>query len=469
MGRASVAYTNKDYDSLRRELLARVPQLTDRWTDFNASDLGVVLLELFCGVGDMLAYYLDAQAAEAFLPTARQRHNVINLCKLIGYRLDGPVAATTTLRFYLAAPLDVDLLIPTGTVCRALLDDGQLDFETAADAMIPHGAHYVDISARQGVRKNQTFTGTGMPWQRIQLSGKNIAQGCLRVFIDGDEWTEVLHFQDSGAHDTCFLAQTDGLNVTTILFGDGRNSILPASGEHIEVSWLETLGADGNLAPDLVHEIRSPITLNGVPVRLTVTNTIPATGGASRESIEFARTQAPAELRTLWKSVTKEDYQTLAVGFPGVGKAQVLDVNNCVSIRYYNVHIAIAPAGGGIASPLLKQELTAFLEARKVITVEFDLFDPVYRSIDIDADVYLWAGEAEDTVRARIEQGLEDFFAFDNVDFDQDVHFSDLVALLDGIRGVSHVHLHTPANDVLLNCGEIPTLGQVQIRLRRAT
>jgi len=46
MGRASIAYTNKDYDSLRRELLARVPQLTDRWTDFNASDLGMVLLKL---------------------------------------------------------------------------------------------------------------------------------------------------------------------------------------------------------------------------------------------------------------------------------------------------------------------------------------------------------------------------------------------------------------------------------------
>lgn len=97
MGQATLNYSNKDYESLRRELIARVPQLTDRWTDFNASDLGVVLLELFCGVGDMLAYYLDAQAAEAFLPTARQRQNIINLCKLIHYRLDTPVAATTTL------------------------------------------------------------------------------------------------------------------------------------------------------------------------------------------------------------------------------------------------------------------------------------------------------------------------------------------------------------------------------------
>ncbi len=420
MGRASVAYTNKDYESLRRELLARVPQLTDRWTDFNASDLGVVLLELFCGVGDMLAYYLDAQAAEAFLPTARQRQNVINLCKLIGYRLDGPVAATTTLRFSLAAPLDADLLIPTGTVCRALLEDGQVDFETAADAVLSHGALYMDAPARQGVRKSQTFTGTGMPWQQLELSGTGIAQGSLRVTVDGVEWTEVLHFQDSGANDTHFTAQADGLDVTTVLFGDGLHGIAPAAGGSIEVSWLETLGADGNLAPDLVHDILSPITLGAAPVRLTVTNTISATGGASRESIDFARAQAPAALRTLWKAVTKEDYQTLAVGFPGVAKARVLDANDCTGIRYYNVHIAVAPEGGGIASPLLKQELTAFLEARKVITVEFELYDPVYRSIDIDADVYLWAGDSEDTVRARIEQGLEDFFAFENVDFDQD-------------------------------------------------
>ncbi|HOZ46571.1 MAG TPA: baseplate J/gp47 family protein [Candidatus Hydrogenedentes bacterium] len=469
MGRASVAYTNKDYESLRRELLARVPQLTDRWTDFNASDLGVVLLELFCGIGDMLAYYLDAQAAEAFLPTALQRQNVTNLCKLIGYRLDGPVAATTSLRFSTAAPLEEDLLIPVGTMGRALLDDGQVDFETASDAVLPHGMLYVDAPARQGARKSQTLTGTGTPWQRLELSGKNVAQGSLRVSINDCGWTEIPHFQASGADDRHFVSATDGLDVMSISFGDGRHGRVPAAGESIEVSWLETLGADGNLAPDLVHDILSPVTHDGMPVRLTVTNTVPATGGASRESLDFARAQAPAELRTLWKAVTKEDYQALAVGFPGVAKARVLDANDCAGIRYYNVHIAIAPEGGGIASPLLKQELTAFLEARKVITVEFELFDPIYRPIDIDVDVYLWAGESEDTVRGRIEQGLADFFAFENVDFDQDIHFSDVVALMDGIRGVSHVHLHTPANDVILNCGEIPALGQVRLRLRRAS
>lgn len=79
MGRASLPYTAKDYESLRRELVARIPQLTDRWTDFNPTDPGMVLLELFCGVADMLFYYLDAQTAEAFLPL---------FAALIGWPLD---------------------------------------------------------------------------------------------------------------------------------------------------------------------------------------------------------------------------------------------------------------------------------------------------------------------------------------------------------------------------------------------
>ena len=178
MGRASIGMVNKDYDALRRELLARVPQLTDRWTDFNASDLGVVLLELFCGVGDMLAYYLDAQAAEAFLPTARQRQNVINLCKLIGYRLDTPVAATTTLRFRrLASALDMDLVIAAGTLCRALLEDGVVDFETVTDLVIPRGTLEAEVGARQGERRTELLMSAGTPWQRLALTGQAIAAG----------------------------------------------------------------------------------------------------------------------------------------------------------------------------------------------------------------------------------------------------------------------------------------------------
>lgn len=468
MGRASIAYSNKDYESIRRELLAKIPQLTDRWTDFNYSDLGVVLLELFCGIGDMLAYYLDVQAAEAFLPTARQRQNIIDLCKLIGYRLDTPIAATTTLQFSVPAPLGADLVVPAGTACRALLEDGLADFETVEDGLIPRGVLTVNVPARQGVQRTETFTATGQPFQRFRLNGEAIAQGSIYVTIGDETWNEVGHFQDSAPDSLHFMADTDALDVATIIFGDGQNGLVPPLGAAIKVSYLRTLGEKGNLAPGRITQILTPVFSDGVQVSLSVTNPAPATGGTSRETLDHARRQAPAELRTLWKTVTLEDYKALAEGFPGVAKAQVLDTNDCQNIRYYNVHLAIAPDGGGLPSVLLKSDLADFLERRKVITVEINLFDPIYRPIDIDAEVYAWPGEALENVRSRIEFQLTEFFAFDRVGFGQTVYQSDLVALIDGTRGVSHLNMYAPQQDIELRAGEIPVLGNVNLDLRRS-
>ena len=42
------------------------------WTDFNRSDPGVTLLELFTYLAELLAYYQDKEAAEARLATRRR-------------------------------------------------------------------------------------------------------------------------------------------------------------------------------------------------------------------------------------------------------------------------------------------------------------------------------------------------------------------------------------------------------------
>lgn len=98
-GKGSFEYVFKDYDSIRSELIDLIPLMTSKWTDRNESDPGMVLLELFCGVGDMLAYYLDIMANQAFLPTATQREAVINICKAIDYYLTDASAATGNLLF----------------------------------------------------------------------------------------------------------------------------------------------------------------------------------------------------------------------------------------------------------------------------------------------------------------------------------------------------------------------------------
>ena len=49
----TLSYTNRDIVSIRKELINAIPKLTDKWTDFNESDLGITLIELMAGVQDM--------------------------------------------------------------------------------------------------------------------------------------------------------------------------------------------------------------------------------------------------------------------------------------------------------------------------------------------------------------------------------------------------------------------------------
>ena len=184
---ARISYAAKDYESIRRELVDRIPAVTDRWTDFNRSDVGMALLELFCGVADMLCFYLDNQANEAYLPTARQRQNVINLAELVNYRLKRPVPATTTLRFSLPAPLPHHVSVPKGARCRASTEKGDADFVTAATATIPAGSLSVQVGGVQGTPVREQFLTSGEPDQEFALASRRVAEGHLEVRVDGEE------------------------------------------------------------------------------------------------------------------------------------------------------------------------------------------------------------------------------------------------------------------------------------------
>src|SRR6185503_6714191 len=47
---------DRSYQQLREELLRRIPFYTKEWTDYNASDPGIALLELFASLGESLLY-----------------------------------------------------------------------------------------------------------------------------------------------------------------------------------------------------------------------------------------------------------------------------------------------------------------------------------------------------------------------------------------------------------------------------
>lgn len=95
------------------------------------NDPAIALLDAWATVADVLTFYQERIANEGYLRTATERRSVLELARLIGYRLKPGVAASVYLAFTMEAGAQGE--IPAGTRAQSLPGPGELPqpFETA--------------------------------------------------------------------------------------------------------------------------------------------------------------------------------------------------------------------------------------------------------------------------------------------------------------------------------------------------
>jgi hypothetical protein len=86
------------FDAVVQQLLRRIPVYSPEWTDWNDSDPGVTLIQLFAYLAEQVGYRLN-QVPEK---------NYIELLKLLGVRLRPALAATTRMSIFLTDPATLD-------------------------------------------------------------------------------------------------------------------------------------------------------------------------------------------------------------------------------------------------------------------------------------------------------------------------------------------------------------------------
>ena len=78
-------YLARDYSSFRQLMLDRMAATLPEWTERNAADLGVTLVEALAHAADQASWFQDAVHSEAFLGRARLRESVLRHARLLGY------------------------------------------------------------------------------------------------------------------------------------------------------------------------------------------------------------------------------------------------------------------------------------------------------------------------------------------------------------------------------------------------
>ena len=194
---------------------------------------------------------------------------------------------------------------------------GSTTLPTTVSAAVDSGNTWrLTVSATQGETVVDVLgTTTGQAFDSFRLNHEPFIEGSLSVLsVGGDtDWEKVATTASSDANDKHFEILEDPTGFRSVVFGDGINGDLPASGQTVIATYRVGANLNGNVGVGKVVNAEA-----GVQFLSGISNPRAATGwrqrdGADDAGIERLRRDIPGSIRTRTRAVTSEDAEYLAV------------------------------------------------------------------------------------------------------------------------------------------------------------
>jgi hypothetical protein len=454
-------YTSRDFTAIRAQLVGLARGLMPEWeTVGEPSDFGTLLLELFAYMGDVMNFYIDRTASEAFLGTAIRRQSVLYIADMLGYTPIGQQAAFVGLEFALDPNAPVDpLLLPAGTGVivpagtriynNASSSDQLIVFELNTDVKLKPGDTAIPGYATEGLMTYDSLLGVsgGSPNTEFIIPDKGVVYGSLTMKSrEGPsviEWSQISDLSLARPTQSVFTTFVDEAEFTHIVFGDQAAGRIPPVNAEIFVTYRTGVGVEANSLPSASLDTLKPVDSTTNIWGVTVTNPASPVGGTDPESVDAMRNSIPrAATRLKNRAITLNDYADLALQVPGVAKSMAHGT------VYTSVHIVIAPTGG-LANDAYMVQLAENVErymADKIIVgsaiqVEPDTVAELWQSVYVQLMVHVQDSYNRTTVRHAVEQALRQMMAFDNVDFGTRISIGTVYRMALSVQGVEWIDL----------------------------
>jgi predicted phage baseplate assembly protein len=350
---------------------------------------------------------------------------------------------------------------------RARFAAGTYDAAPVAARIVLNGAEAEQTTA---VPSTWQGKGNGKPDQAISLSHAPVVAGSVRVAIVDRGVTYECRpredFDSSGRADRHYVLDA---GAGLIRFGDGEHGFAPLDDSTIQVSFLVTRAAQGNLPEGRVFQLAAP--LPNSEKLASVVNPVAAAGGRDAETLAAATGRALAGLRSPGRAITARDYEVLALETPGTDLARVAVVPDChpafdclqapgVITVIPVTHLpgrAPAPSRGTLAL------VARYLNRRRIIGTRVEIAPPQYLKISVRASVRALAGTSPALLAQRVSQALDNFLhplvggpEGNGWPTGRDVYRSEVMQWIDGVNGVDHVaSLELQAGDCGPVCGNV--------------
>jgi len=430
-----------DFDAIKSNLKTFLQGQTEfQDYDFEGSGLSVLL--------DVLAYnthyngiYTNLAVNECFLDSASKRASVVSLAKMLGYMPRSASCATATVTATVTSPTSSPstVTLPAMQPFTTSIDNISYTFynRSAVTTALVSGAYtFTGLVLTEGTPLQYKYTMA--PGVRFIIPNANADLNTLTVSIQqtsssdlyevytrADTLTEVTELS------TIYFVKEIDDGLYEISFGNDNLGLALSNGNVVTLDYMVSSLEEPNTASSFTY---GGVTLAGSS--LSVTATAAASGGASSESIDEIKFNAPKYYAAQNRAVTPDDYKAIILkNFPEAQTISVWGGEDNNPPIYGKTYICIKPKEASKLTNLQKEFIkNNILESRNIVSITPEIVDPEFFNIKVTSFVY-YNPRATTKTAAQIETLVKQSIMRYNDEelerFDSVLRYSKLTKIID--------------------------------------
>lgn len=434
-----------------------------------ASPFGQLLI-VFENLSQLIFYYIEDSITELNIYEACRASSIYSLASLAGHNPSRAIGATAQIRVIRKSGISpTSPKVILNNLFKIRCENNGLTYvmELPQDEVRLNltGVDTPSVfTIRQGEIESQTFTAKGQPLESYQIGYPNnyyIDHFMIDVYVNGEKWTKYDSLLDIPRNGKGYLLKTGITNGVDLYFGNGSFGKVPPTGAQIQVEYLVSEGAGGNIVIDDPTQILftfaetgfSPL---GEEINLNqffdIATVSPPGFGVDPEEIALTRLIAPHASKN-FALVNVDNYEILMYKlqmfstirvFLDQADARMINVFLIPDVSklfrsgtdYFNL-----PFSKFKMSQYQKNELLKYIEksGTKLISTDVNLLDPVITRYVLNISIVAYDDVETDVIKGDITDLLGNYFI--KLNRNDRIPKSDLISVVESVNGVDSVSI----------------------------
>ena len=449
--------TELDFDTIKGNLktfLRNQDQFTDY--DFEGSGLSNIL--------DLLAYnthynavYANVLANEMFIDSADLRNSIVSHAKHVGYTPQSATSPIAYLDLTVVGATGNTLTAARGTTFQTTVDSVTYNYLVKDDTTITPSAGVYSFSSLpvyEGTLVTNKYTvDTANADQRFLIANELADTTTLKVTVQNSSadsttatYTLATDLADVTGTSTVYYLEGAEDSQHEVFFGDGVLGKSLSTGNIVTLSYIVTNADDSNGA--------TTFSLSGNVggfSNVTVTTATNSAGGATAESANSIRFNAPKSWTTQNRTVTARDYESKVKQiFTNAKSVQVWGGEDHDTPVYGRVYISINPKVGTSLTEAKKTDIILQLKDFNVMSITPVIVDPTTTYLQLVVNVKYDAKsttKSKDTIKSLVTSAITTYNSDELQEFDQMFRHSKFISTMNKVdtsilSNITTVKLH---------------------------